>query len=87
MLNQKRQPRTPHAAPRPLPFGSLDERHDLRTVEAIGRALDEVVEAFLVVSSREDAIAEGDLRLLNAATHRLWRLALMALRARVRTLR
>ena len=62
-------------SPRPRPFYSgCRPEHD-RQIEIIGRALDEVVGAYVQVLVRDGKPEPADVRRLVAAARRLWTLA------------
>lgn len=66
---------TAASQPRPRPFhsaGALD--HD-RQIETLGRAVDEVVGAFVQITVSEGSPQGADARRLAAAARRLWTLA------------
>lgn len=68
--------------PRPHPFQTDAEHDQARRVEAIGRALDNVVEAFVILAEDDTHLDHGDLQRLTAAARRLWMTARSLHRAR-----
>ena len=72
---QQRQHRTV-SKPRPTAFGADLRQDDARRIDTLGRALDDVVAAVVIVAGREGRAGTSDLWRLVAATRRLCALAL-----------